>query len=190
MNKNTLNKSLYLSLSYAFDTPSEPLFRISEKNPLLLCLALYKKFYPGCPLSDYYDKLFVYLQKAFVDLTFMRERYYHFFMSPDAKLKPYESFWIDGEIFGKTTEELLREYRENGFLKSDSFPNLADYLPVELEYIYHIYDNEEVRNLFIEKHLKKWIGRFASAVMNSKAPEFYKVLSLILKTLVVGGEDD
>lgn len=190
MNKRTLNKTLYLSLSHAFEIPTRNLFEISDANHLLLCLALYKKFFPQHVISGYFNQFFNYLTNFSGDIDFIKEQYFHYFLSGDAKLKPYASYWIDGEIFGKTTENIANEYLKNGFIKSITYPNPPDFLPVELEFVYHVYENNGVRKEFIDNYLKNWIWDFVSTLLGTEITDFYKISASILLDLILGGEED
>jgi len=98
---------------------------------------------------------------------------------PAAVAPPYGSVYRRGEgmLNGRSTEKTREFYRNQGFdLVS---PNeLADYLPLELEFLALLLDEDrrEAAEEFLSVHFRPWFTIFASRVRQGAQLPFYRIL--------------
>ena len=109
--------------------------------------------------------------------------------------KPYGSVWLEGgnTVMGESTMAVLEHYQEGGFDMSEAFREVPDHIAVELEFLYLlIYRENEahrsgetealqakaaLRKRFLDGHLGRWIGPFASAVSAGAQSSYYRQLA-------------
>lgn len=109
--------------------------------------------------------------------------------SPDP---PYESLYREDTIYGATTTEVRRSYREAGLdITDDENREPPDQLGIELQFLGELRDREdedpdvrELERAFIDDHLGEWIGEFRQAVEASDPPPFYRAVLDLTEGLV------
>lgn len=121
-----------------------------------------------------------------------------------AEAYPYESMYIDGEVMGASTLDVLRRYEEAGVGVSDDFKDLPDHVSAELEFMHYLTareleawqrkdQDEAVRfhllaHSFLNDHLARWVSDFADATLLNATTPFYLGLAGITKGFVYGEE--
>lgn len=121
-----------------------------------------------------------------------------------AEAYPYESMYVDGEVMGASTLDVLRRYEEAGVGVSDDFKDLPDHISAELEFMHYLTareleawqresQSEAVRfqllaHSFLNDHLARWVSDFADATLQNATTPFYLGLAGITKGFVHGEE--
>ena len=120
---------------------------------------------------------------------------------------PYESCFREkrreeiGNLWGETTADVARLYREAGYEVKD-IPGVfaPDHIGVELAFVSRLYADQlksienhesiqadrtdELRKSFLQKHMAHWIEDFARRVDASDSSSFYKYLNVLMMSLL------
>lgn len=146
-----------------------------------------------------------YLEKQVNGLELAIE-YTRLFRGPvKAEVYPYESIYVDGEIMGPSTLEVVKRYAEAGLASADSFKDLPDHISAELEFLYslctlqhHFLEEgdldeaqrlERLRRSFLQDHLARWAPAFAEGVVrNTTSPFYYSSATIIKQFLKTEGK--
>ena len=103
---------------------------------------------------------------------------------PHTECSPFESVWREGQMVGKSTQQLHGLYQAAGYTPDAELP--ADYLGSELMFLawalQHHGDNEELL-MAILTHLHGWVPKFAKAVRIHAELDFYRDWARRLETL-------
>jgi len=136
-----------------------------------------------------------------LDLPSLEFEYNRLFVGPSRlPCPPYESVHRKdrpeaelGLVMGPSTRDVLRCYREAGFVVSPGFKDLPDHLQVELEFMHRLCMREmeqpesawtKRREEFAELHLRPWIPGFAECVESRTNSFFYRSAARLLKNFV------
>ncbi len=122
--------------------------------------------------------------------------YTRLFLGPNHIIaKPYGSIWLEGQntVMGDSTMAVQELYEQGGFDMREDFREVPDHIAVELEFLYLLIyrENEAQRNgetealqsktalrrRFLDQHLGRWIGPFASAVIAGAQSSYYGQLA-------------
>lgn len=114
-----------------------------------------------------------------------------------AEAYPYESMYVDGEIMGQSSLDVVRRYREAGVAVSEGFKDLPDHICVELEFMHYLCAREfdalesgaqdEVARIqvigqsFLKDHLVRWVFRFTDRILQYASTPFYVSLAKITR---------
>jgi len=98
---------------------------------------------------------------------------------PATVAPPYGSVYRRGEgmLNGRSTEKTREFYRQHGFdLASPKV--LADYLPLELEFLALLLEEERLEAVeeFLSVHFRPWFTTFADRVRQGAQLPFYRIL--------------
>ncbi|MBU0674294.1 MAG: molecular chaperone TorD family protein [Proteobacteria bacterium] len=98
---------------------------------------------------------------------------------PATVAPPYGSIYHHGEgmLNGRSTEKTLEYYHSHGFDLADP-SDLADYLPLELEFLALLLaENKEAEaREFYQEYLGPWFGAFRQRVREGSRVPFYRIL--------------
>lgn len=118
------------------------------------------------------------------------------FVGPfDLLAPPYGSIYLEGQrrLMGDSTIKVLEAYREAGLELSDKFKQPPDHIITELEFLYYLIakyletkDNQwlTMKDTFMIKYLKSWIGDFTNRIQEYAQSPFYKGLANLTLELV------
>lgn len=129
--------------------------------------------------------------------------YTRLFLGPmEILAKPYGSVWLDREktLMSDSTMAVLELYREADFEMEEEFKELPDHIAAELEFLYLLIfrENEALRagdtamleqardlkRRFLDQHLGRWIGPFATAMCGNAQTDFYRQLAGLTESFV------
>jgi TorA maturation chaperone TorD len=115
---------------------------------------------------------------------------------------PYGSVYLDGDrvVMGKSTLDVLNQYKEEGLGISSSFHDAPDHIAAELEFVCFLNSKAleaaensdrdsqthylEKRERFLKNHLGAWISDFERHVERNAETDFYKNLVSATKALI------
>lgn len=85
--------------------------------------------------------------------------YSQLFLAPPRKVHLNVATYLDGAFNGGTVHELEECYLACGLARSESFPDLADHITVQLEFIAHLFGNRSAMapGRFIAQYPERWI---------------------------------
>lgn len=117
-----------------------------------------------------------------------------------AEVYPYESIYIDGEIMGGSTIDVLTLYESVGLALSPDFREPPDHVSAELEFMYYLCtreldawrrrDQQEaarlafLRHSFLVDHLGRWLPPFAESISHHATTPFYLSLARITREFI------
>lgn len=117
-----------------------------------------------------------------------------------AAVYPYESMYIDGEVMGKSTLDVVRRYGEAGVGVSEEFKDLPDHISTELEFMRYLClhelaalqkkdDTEAARfrlmgQSFLTNHPGRWIPQFSSLLLQHATLPFYLGIARITREFI------
>ena len=153
-------------------------------------------------------ELTTYIKRA--RLEDLRNEFDALFIVPNKRnyVAPYESCFREkreneiGNLWGETTANVARYYREAGYEAKTLRGIFApDHIAVELAFIAKLYADEmrflkskndlarakkieELRKSFLREHISKWIEDFKKAVNASPSAIFYRYLSILTAYLI------
>jgi TorA maturation chaperone TorD len=130
--------------------------------------------------------------------------YTRLFLNPAGPIAaPYESAWIAGKdpmVFEAVMRSVLDSYHAGGYEVDEGFRDLPDHIAAELEFLYALVFREaraaasgngaeraeaiDLRRRFVEQHLGRWIGSFASALRDGGETAFYRALADLTERFV------
>ncbi len=114
------------------------------------------------------------------------------------KGRPYESFYLDKDrkIGARVTINVDKFYKSAGVNFTDAQDEIADYIAIELEFLYHMCSREEeawktgdtahalgylkFQRDFIVDHLGKWIKPFCDDTLEEAKMDFFKAACYLL----------
>jgi TorA maturation chaperone TorD len=137
------------------------------------------------------------------DLQALLVDYTRLFLGPSGALaRPHGAFWLSGEtsLMQDSTIEVQHLYREGGFDLDEELQDVPDHVAVELEFLYllvfkqneatrsgqdEVFDSwAHLQDMFLERHLGAWVGRFAQAVKDGAETAFYRDLAELTERFV------
>lgn len=91
--------------------------------------------------------------------------YSQLFLTPPRKVQLNAASYLDGSFNGGTVAELEQCYAECGVARNESFPDLADHVSVQLEFVAHLYRMSATGTVtpaisasrFIARYPERWI---------------------------------
>ncbi len=130
--------------------------------------------------------------------------YARLFLGPSGALAPpYGSVWLEGQeiLMRDSTVAVSRLYEEGGFEIAEDFRELPDHIAVELEFLYLLLFREEeakgqadaaqiermagLKRRFLDEHLGRWVGPFATAVRSAAETRFYREVANLTERVVL-----
>jgi TorA maturation chaperone TorD len=129
-----------------------------------------------------------------------QEEFFRLFIGPDSiKAPPWESYYRskEGILFGESTFEVRKAYRQLGlsYINENRYPD--DHLLLELEFMLFLlnateretdlkkmFDLIEKQLDFIELHLAIWIPKFCDRITSSTESKLYNGAALLLKDFI------
>ena len=94
---------------------------------------------------------------------------------------PYESVHATGKpiLLQNLIFDVRAAFREAGVHKKESYPDLDDYIAVELEFVRYLLEKGDASSAadFLNRHLLNWIPSFHAAFYSATQLDFYKGLS-------------
>ncbi len=123
------------------------------------------------------------------------DEYTRLFIGPHRlPVQPYESWWEDGKLMGKSLLKVKRDYRKAGIVKARDYAEPEDHVAFELKFMHYLCEkgfctkNEEKKkeclNLqreFLNDHLLKWMLDFCDALYECELSDFYKGIAKLTK---------
>jgi TorA maturation chaperone TorD len=121
-----------------------------------------------------------------------------FVMGKLTKGRPYESFYLDRDrkIGARVTINVDKFYKSAGVNFTDAQDEIADYIAIELEFMYHMCKREEeawgeqdkkhavgylkFQKDFVTEHLGKWINPFCEDTLEEAKLDFFKAACHLL----------
>jgi TorA-specific chaperone len=120
---------------------------------------------------------------------------------------PSESSYREDRLFGECTGQVRQFYSRCGFVIDDSFTEPDDHIAVEYYFMSLLArstlaicngrnrdsasfrDHIEFQLLFLQEHLSRWIGRWATEVQKLSVTDFFKVLAHLALVIVTSDLD-
>lgn len=176
---------IYKFLSVAYSSPEQVLLAKDLWGTARRAFDIIEKFLFATELKE----IDTYVQRCQDSLSFSIE-YTRLFRGPvKADVYPYESMYMEGEIVGKSTIDVVDRYLEAGVRVSDEFKDLPDHICVEMGFMSYICAQEliarqqgmwdeavrfqHIGDNFITNHLSRWISRFSDLVMQHSNLPYY-----------------
>jgi TorA maturation chaperone TorD len=121
-----------------------------------------------------------------------------FVMAKLTKGRPYESFYMDKDrkIGARVTINVDKFYKSAGVSFTSAQDEIADYIAIELEFMYHMCKREEeawkrrdkehavgylkFQRDFITEHLGKWVNPFCDDTLEEVKLDFFKAACYLL----------
>ncbi|MBS3792319.1 molecular chaperone TorD family protein [Candidatus Bipolaricaulota bacterium] len=99
-----------------------------------------------------------------------------------ALIQPYGSIYLDGEIKGESTQQVIEAYTKAGFEKSEDYSDLPDHFSTEVEFMYKLSQKDDPESLsrfryFYDEYFAPWYGDFIEEVRQKTEHWFYDLLS-------------
>lgn len=122
-----------------------------------------------------------------------------FVMGKFTKGRPYESFYLDKDkrIGGRVSLEVDRFYKSAGVSFTEAQDEIADYIAIELEFMYHMCKREEeawregdrehaigylkFQRDFLTGHLGKWVDPFVEDTLEDAKSDFFRAACYLLQ---------
>ena len=118
-----------------------------------------------------------------------------------AEAYPYESIYIEGEVIGNSTLDVVRRYGEAGVAVADGFKDLPDHISAELEFMHYLCGraldalergaNDEATRFrcmgqtFLKDHLNKWVPQFTDLIMQYATTPYYLTIAEITQEFII-----
>ena len=137
------------------------------------------------------------------------DEYTRLFVGPHRlPVQPYESWWVDGKLMGKSLLTVKRVYRKAGIVKARDYAEPEDHIAFELKFMHYLCEEGLLANFSLEKkrfveclnlqkeflndHLLRWVPDFCDALYECELSDFYKGIAkltkgfLLLEDAVIG----
>ncbi len=137
------------------------------------------------------------------DLELLKIDFSSLFAGPFKLLAPpYGSIYLEGkrEVMGASTIDARNRYVAAGLDFSGNVKEAPDHIAIELEFMYYLIYKEleaiqqadaesafnfvETQKAFLERHLARWIAKFANNVEQHATTDFYKHLAQATRIFV------
>lgn len=157
-------------------------------NPQLAAIG--KKISSSCPKPESGDRLEAERVRLFVNAP------------GGVPAPPYGSWWIEGTLSGRTTEQVADRYLAEG-LQIQHRTGPADYLPTELEFLSFLLhhqlaarmtgaedlerESREREQDFLRLHMRNWIPAFCRAGRAATHEPYWKAVFDAAECFVEGG---
>jgi len=152
-------------------------------------------------LSDGFRRLKEFMEenkgKAVDDLhEELVDEYTRLFIGPHRlPVQPYEAWWVDGKLMGKSLLKVKRDYRKAGIVKAQGYAEPEDHIAFELKFMHYlceeglsaIFSSEKlveclnVQKEFLNEHLLRWVPDFCDALYECELSDFYKGIAKLTK---------
>lgn len=122
------------------------------------------------------------------------DEYTRLFIGPHIPVQPYESWWVDGKLMGKSLLKVKRYYRKAGIVKAQGYAEPEDHIAFELKFMHYLCEEElsaisseklvECLNMqkeFLNEHLLRWVPDFCDALYECELSDFYKGIAKLTK---------
>ena len=183
---------IYRHLSEALSCPEEEVVLSELILNLQEDLNYLRPFLKGeefCEILSRFDSI--------SDLTSLNVEYTRLFRGPvKALVYPYESMYVEGEVFGETTRDVVKKYADAGLEIAMGFKDLPDHIKAEMEFMYFLCDGE-VRALhgdgdaersklrgfqhdFFKKHLSRWAPQFCRSLGENTTEPYFKLIQCLM----------
>ena len=187
---------VYRLLSQAYYTPQANFFKGDF-------LGLFKKAFDTLSLDPCIPEVTnmeFYLQ-APQEPVELGVEYTRLFRGPvQAEAYPYESMYIEGEVMGKSTLDVVRRYGDAGVGVSEEFKDLPDHISAELEFMHYLCakefearqreDRDEVSRFhimgssFLRDHLARWVPQLSEHILQHATTPYYLSLARMTREFV------
>ena len=115
---------------------------------------------------------------------------------------PSESSYIEKKVYGEATLKVMEFYREQGFVKDDSFHEPDDHIALECAFMsilgWNFIEMAEKEGMdapqcekhlvlqldFLKDHLLNWVPAWAKQVQDFSETNFYRAIAHLTQTLV------
>ncbi|MBS3737108.1 molecular chaperone TorD family protein [Candidatus Bipolaricaulota bacterium] len=99
-----------------------------------------------------------------------------------ALIQPYGSIYLDGEVRGRSTKQVVEAYSHAGFEKSEEYSDLPDHFSTEVEFMYKLSQKDDPKSLtrfrdFYDEYFAPWYGEFVEDVWQKTEYWFYGLLA-------------
>ena len=110
---------------------------------------------------------------------------------------PYASYYLDGSLLGPSRDWVAEQYRRQGLETGADAGQPADFVAIELEYLYFLCRHQRAARLtrdeaayaaaweaeaeFLREHLCRWLPRFAGSLAEASPPP--SVFGLVAQVL-------
>ncbi len=136
------------------------------------------------------------------DIKSLQDEYNILFVIPLKRtyVKPYESVYLTGLMLQEPTNCVKRFYGESGIDISETFPDPADHVGLELEFMKMLCEKEidslnekntektikylGLEKSFLEEHLLKWIPALVDEICEKSENYFYRGISIFLRDFI------
>lgn len=158
----------------------------------------------GIEQNDGIGKIISWLRERSDQKTAIRElevEYTRLFITayPRIPAPPYASIYLEDDwlVWGNTTVETLKIYREAGLKVSDDFRDVPDHIAAELEFVSYLISSQlkasekgnnerlskmlSIQERFLADHLLKWSISFFDIVVESTGSTFYRESSALAR---------
>ncbi|ARM75328.1 TorD/DmsD family molecular chaperone [Acidianus manzaensis] len=99
------------------------------------------------------------------------------------KCPPYESWYMEKTIYGKSAQEVLEEYLKYGIYPQKQLP---DHIATEMEFVSYLFfiKEEKKANAFIINHILNWTPKLVDDIIKHSHGEYAKLIGESLKSLI------
>jgi|GEM_PF-2255353 len=99
-----------------------------------------------------------------------------------ARVKPFGSYYLDGEVMGDSVKEVTSLYSKSGMVKTEDYQGQPDHISVELEFLFKLTQSSfeekyEIHANFYDQLLRPWLGEFKSKVVKEANQGFYSLMA-------------
>jgi TorA maturation chaperone TorD len=99
-----------------------------------------------------------------------------------ARVKPFGSFYLDGEVMGESVKKVTSLYGESGMVKTESYQGQPDHIGVELEFLFKLTqasfeDRYDLHAKFYDELLGPWLEEFTNEVTKATKQNFYPLMA-------------
>ena len=145
----------------------------------------------------------IHKMREWTDIAQLRVDYSKLFVGPFKLLAPpYGSVYLEGgrQVMGNSTVDVKNRYKEAGLDFSNQVMEAPDHIALELEFMYYLIFKEteaveqgdpvsttnylEKQKAFLERHLGRWVAKFADNVEQYATTGFYQQLAQATKIFV------
>lgn len=192
----------WLASFYLFEPTHELLKTLLEPNLLKAFALIFNEHYA--------KKAFLTLSSiANKNIEAIKDEFYSLYVVPlrGIYVPPYESCFREkngkefGNLWGKTTEDVLKFYHKVGFeVFYPRYVFAPDHIGLELTFMSELCSKEakELKNgniskakemkriqlIFLRNHVLNWILDYASKIENSQRSKFYKQVAFLTKSFI------
>lgn len=117
-----------------------------------------------------------------------------------AEVYPYESMYVEGDVMGRSTLDVVKVYREAGVSVSGEFKDLPDHISAELEFMHYLCQREldalqsgareeagrfrKMSQAFLRNHLSRWVPQFTDLVTQHASTPYYLTVAEMTREFI------